>query len=625
MAALKLLFAINHKDTEDKIAAQVRSKCLCVGAVTYREAVLPAILENHADIVLIRDTLGGSLKIEDLIRQIRLECPTVRIIFLSCYRQKGDPLLSALISYGIYDIIISDSVQIQTIVSYIVSPRTFRDVAAYFKPIGIEEEAPQAESAKEKRGGLFDGLFGKKSKTIEVVEAPAIQTEQVNMEALRASLQEEANRRAQQGIQAVIDQAVDAKTKDIRQKLKDTEAALEVANTSLQSQVKSEAASSREVEDIRTQMETKEREYERKLEEMTAIQKQYEERLLATKSAHDPEWFLAKSKELEKEKAELQKELDNMKEELVKAKAAVANNENSVKVDLSMEDGSIVLPDTEEAVPSNPAENHVFLFMGAKHGVGNTTAALNTAATLAAAGQKTLLIELNNHFPLLNHYFEFTNLTTGIDTACAGIGANNFRAIESAIIKPHALSPANRQLGKAYKKLPGGLHFMLFSNPYLLGQSGDGVPRELEGKTFKDLIYFLLIQLKYSYIIVDVQTDDKELFDICVSGGFLADKLAITLTQDPHALASTGYLVTHLAKTPCAKLLKNAVFLVNQYVPSIDPKVNKISKYLSVNAKQCLPLAHSRPEYIKAAMGAVPYIYNSGQSGEYKQVADAIR
>lgn len=623
MTTQRLLFAINHKDTEDKIAAQVRSKCLCVGAVTYREAVLPAILENHADIVLIRDTLGGSLKIEDLIRQIRLECPEVRIIFLSRMRQKGDALISALISYGIYDIIISDSVQIQTIVSYIVSPRTFRDVAAYFKPIGIEEEAP-IPVGKEKKGGLFDGLFGKRAKENEQAEQP-IQPERVNVDALRASLEEEATRKAQQGIQAVIDQAVETQTKEIRQKLKDTEAALEAANISLQSQVKSEAASGREVENIRTQMEAKEREYKQKLEEMAGIQRQYEERLLATKSTHDPEWFLAKSKELEEEKSKLEIALEETRKELEKAKATVSEGENVVQVDFSMEDGSIVLPDTEEATPGNPAENHVFLFVGAKHGVGNTTAALNTAATLAAGGQKTLLIELNNHFPLINHYFEFTNLTAGIDTACAGIKANNYRAIESAIVKPHALTPMNRQLGKAYKKLPGGLHFMLFSNSYLLGQSGDGIPRKLEGEAFKDLIYFLLIQLKYSYIIIDVQSDDPELFNMCVAGGFLADKLVVTLTQDPHALASAGYLITHLAKTPCAKLLRDAVFLVNQYVPSIEPKTPKIAKYLSASGKQCLPLAHSRPEYIKAAMDAVPYVYNSGGSGEYKQVVEVIR
>lgn len=624
MSTLRLLFAINHKDTEDKIAAQVKSKCLCVGAVTYREAVLPAILENHADIVLIRDTLGGALKMEDLVRQIRLECPLVRIIFLSSARPKGDALISMLVSYGVYDIIISDAVQLQTIVSYIINPRTFRDVAAYFKPLAVPDEEAPVSQQKEKKNGFLGGLFGRHDKQPEEEAEPGPSTQPigVNMQALRASLEEEANRKAQQGIDAIIEQAVEQKTKELRQELKDKEAALESANASLQSQVRAEATSSRELEGMRNKLEAMEKEHAEEKASMAAIKAEYEERLLSTKSAHDPEWFLQKSKEMEAENERLQGELTAVKAETERLKQSAHSEEGtpSLKVDYSMEDGSIVLPDDGEAPPANPTENHVFLFMGAKHGVGNTTAALNTAASLAATGQKTLLIELNSHFPLLNHYFEFTNLTAGVDTACSGVKDGNYRAVESAIVKPHALSPANRSLGKAYKKLPGSLHFMLFSNAYLLDSSG-----KLETGAFKDLIYTLLIQLKYSYIIIDVQTDESELFDMCVNGGFLADKLVITLSQDPHALASTGYLVTSLAKTNCSKLLRDAIFLVDQYVPSIDPKLPKMAKYLSASNKQCFAIGLARAEYIKAAMDAVPYIYNSGQSVEYRTIADAIK
>lgn len=620
MATQRLLFAINHKDTEDKISAQVRSKCLCVGAVTYREAVLPAILENHADIVLIRDTLGGALKMEDLIRQIRLECPLVRIIFLSSSRPKGDPLISALVSYGIYDIIISDAVQLQTIVSYIVSPRTFRDVAAYFRPLAIEEE-PVTEQKEKRSSGLFGGLFSRHDKTSVPIEAtPEKQPTAINMDALRASMQEEANRKAQQGIQSIIDQAVEQKTKELRQQLEEKDAALESVNASLQNQARSEAAYSRKIENMRNEMEAMEKSHAEEQAKMAAVKAEYEERLLSTKSAHDPEWFLQRSKELEEEREKLQSELASTKKELEEAKQKAQGAADTPKIDYSLEDGNIVLPDTEEAAPANPAENHVILFIGAKHGVGNTTAALNTAATLAAGGQKTLLVELNSHFPLLNHYFEFTNLTAGIDTACKGVKDGNYRALESAIIKPHALSPANRSLGKAYKRLPGGLHFLLFSNQYLLEPKA-----MLETSAFKDVIYALMMQMKYSYIVLDVQADEPELLNMCVNSGFLADKLVITLSQDPHALASTGYLVTSLAKTATAKLLRNVVFLVNQYVPSLDPKLSKVAKYLSASNKQCLALRLDRAEYVKAAMGAVPYVYNSGQTAEYHAVAETVK
>lgn len=621
MAVQRLLFAINHKDTEDAITAQLGNDYLCVGAVAYREAVLPAITEHHADLVVIRETLGGFLSMEDLAWQIRLECPDVRIIFLASQRRRGDPFLSLLVSYGIYDIIVSDAVQIQTIVSYILHPRTIRDVAVYFKPGTVLEDKPESPQPAAKHGGFLNGLFSRSPKPqeqkLEPDQAPEA-VSGVNMAAIRASIEEAANRRAQQGVQEVIKREVETATRDLQRQLKEKEAALASANASLQGITRSEVSSSREIEILRNQLDALKQEHTKEVVGLQAANKEYEQRLLSTKSTHDPEWFLQKSKELEQERDALAERLKAAQREVEQLRQDAAENADLPRVDYSMEDGTIVLPD--EGQPAAPVigENHVYLFLGSKHGVGNTSAALNTAATLAATGQKTLLIEMNSRFPLLNHFLELTNLTAGIDTACNGVRQGNYRAVEAAIIKPHALMPANRALGKAYKRLPGNLHFMLFTNNYLVNRPG------FDLACFKDVIQALQMQSKYGYIVIDVQSDEPDLFRVCVDGGFLADKLVLTVTQDPHAIASAGYLVTALAKSASAKLLRSMTILVNQYIPSVEPKLGKIAKYLSVSGKQCFAISMAREGYIKSAMAAVPYIYN-GQTGEYQALADAIR
>lgn len=608
----RLLYAINHKSTEDKITEQIKDKIICVGAVTYKEAVLSGIQDNHADVVLIRDTLGGHMKIEDLIRTIRLQCPLVRIVFLSSSRRKGDGLISTLIGYGIYDIIISDSVSIQAIVSYLLEPRNFRDVAAYYKPLAFEEPEEEEEKTPKKSGfSLFRPKKAIPEKPTAEIKESAAPT--ADLEALRSAIEEEANRKAQVNIQKVIDKEVESKTKELRRQLQETEAALSSANSSLNGQLKNEATAGRELNDARNRIVALEKESADKTLELERVKREYEASLRSTQTTKDPEWFLKRSQELESEIEKLKQELKESKEK---------EGSGGVQVDYAM-DGRIILPDLDQYTATDPSDNHVFLFMGAKHGVGTTTAALNAATVLASTGQKVLLIELNSKYPMLNQYFEFTNLTAGVDTACAGMSNGNFKAMEAAIIKPHGLSPANRALGKTYAKLPGGLHFMLLSNTYLLAQKNGRA--NLEATALKDLIYASLIQLKYSYIIVDVQPDERDLYETCVNAGFASDKLVLVLSQDPHALASAGYLLTDIAKSPSGKLIKNATYLIDQAVNGgLDTK--KIAKYLSVDAKQMLAISSDREGHMKAATSGLPYIFQNGPCEmEYRALAEKIK
>ena len=133
----KLLFAINHRKTEEMISEYLAGEYLPVGAVTYKEAIIEQLHATGAETVLIRDSLPGSTSLEGLLKRIRVECPDVRIVLICSHRPKNDPFLQEVVGLAIYDIINSDRPTVAEISSYIKTPRTYRDAAQY--GIGLPE------------------------------------------------------------------------------------------------------------------------------------------------------------------------------------------------------------------------------------------------------------------------------------------------------------------------------------------------------------------------------------------------------------------------------------------------------------------------------------------------------
>ena len=129
----KILYAINHRQTEEAINQRISQEYLQVGAVTYKEAVLEQLKNTGADTLLIRESLPGSTPIERLLNRVRIEYPNLRIIVICFERPKQDPFLQQLVNWAIYDIINSDKTTIAEICSYILTPRTYRDAAQYGK------------------------------------------------------------------------------------------------------------------------------------------------------------------------------------------------------------------------------------------------------------------------------------------------------------------------------------------------------------------------------------------------------------------------------------------------------------------------------------------------------------
>lgn len=270
-----------------------------------------------------------------------------------------------------------------------------------------------------------------------------------------------------------------------------------------------------------------------------------------------------------------------------------------------------LLPDDTVYTASN-ASPQTILMIGAKHGIGTTTVALNLATSLAGRGYKTLLVEVNPSFPMLNSYFEFTHVPYGIDEAMTSIASGDISSIERAIIRPHGLRPSNNTLSKIYKKLPAGLHFMLFSNESLLNHSYEQNCFLTEATIYTFLGYLTKRQ-QYSHIILDIQCDDHRLLQSILNSGYPIDKLCMVMTQDPHALMTAGNLITTLSRAHVSSLVASGEFVINRYNPNADTNQKKIESMLHIGAAQISKFSEDSDGYLAAIHAGLPYLLNKGR------------
>jgi len=231
----KILYALNHQAAEESITASLdKTKFIVVGAVTYREAVLSTIPNNHPDILVIRDTLGGSIDIQELLRKVRFSWPEVRIVLITRSLPVNHPLLVNAVRLGIYDIIRSDSASLDEIRARIMTPGTINDVKDYF-PASDDDKDPVVADEKNVKPGFLGSLFGGKKNVkgnAPVIAIPE-RTAEINIDQLRETIRHEERKKLQNEIDQKVaegmNKALKAKAgemEDLRRRLSDSEAAV---------------------------------------------------------------------------------------------------------------------------------------------------------------------------------------------------------------------------------------------------------------------------------------------------------------------------------------------------------------------------------------------------------------
>ena len=135
----KVLFAINSRQLEETLEHDLKREFEFVGSATYREILKDKIAKTNPDIVLIREGLPGKEPILNILYEIRTKYKNVRVIFMTAKRKPGDMILSEIVSYGIYDIILGERVRKADIVGMMRKAASFED-ASYLRKVSQLDE-----------------------------------------------------------------------------------------------------------------------------------------------------------------------------------------------------------------------------------------------------------------------------------------------------------------------------------------------------------------------------------------------------------------------------------------------------------------------------------------------------
>jgi len=245
----------------------------------------------------------------------------------------------------------------------------------------------------------------------------------------------------------------------------------------------------------------------------------------------------------------------------------------------------------------------IITFMGAKHGVGNTSIALNTAVMLAQKKQRVIFIEMNDRNPSVGYWYELGYVEDGIDKALSGLEENKFEWIEEAIIPTSELRKKESLLQKNYKKFPEGLDFMFYSNRFLTREPEDLLFTN-ESLT-KDLYLYLLFQLEYDYIVIDVSSDIWS--DTTKNALMYSNKIFMTVTQDVSTIGHAVYLLNELNKKGI-HIQKKIHYIVNKFEKA-ELGLKEIEEW--IQASEVLTVPCMNKEFINSNFIGMPIVLAS--------------
>lgn len=665
----KILYAVNSKPIEDVVTrsldAQTNGGYVKVGAAAYREKVLPDLKQSGADILLYREDLKGSTDIFELLRQVRENFPDVRIIFMGNRHETTSRLICSLVFLGIYDILCGDTIPAADLVDIILHPHNFGDVAKYFHASYMNdylpEETQQASSPQETgKKGLFGGLmkgFGglslkpgaSQEQTQEAPQAAApaapavkvVQAPTVDMDAMRDAMLEDARRQAQQELGQLVADGVALQTLNMKEELEKQRDTITQLAADLREKTASEADLKNKLSEAIKLRNAAEDQLIKFQENAEFTTQQYQAQLVQLQTTKSADWYHEQTEKWLAERAHYKSVIDEQTQKINALTSSLADmtrakDELSREVaerDQKLENMTLAVPrdvtsaidDTLEGdyviVPDEDTEyrqmasggGRIIAFMGTKHGAGCSTIALNTAVALANAGFKTCYLEINRQFPMVAGFFEFNNIALGLDTALAALQQANYTMASRCIIKPHAVKTNNKNLMKIYNRLPGPLHFLLYSNDFV-NRCRMGSAPYLSEEDIKNLTYFLTVKERYSYVILDIQPDDQNALNMVLTSQFRAHQLVMVMTQDTHGIKTAGMMITALARSQGRDLVQNTEFVVNQFSPRNKMSINNICDILHIPARRVSKISLDSEGYMAANYAMVPYVLSNGKN-----------
>lgn len=247
--------------------------------------------------------------------------------------------------------------------------------------------------------------------------------------------------------------------------------------------------------------------------------------------------------------------------------------------------------------PMGSSKERIITFVGGKTGVGTTSIAINVAFSLAQDGNKVIFVEFNDKYPAASYWYDLNLVDEGIDTFLAHLKNENYKKLENTIIRSKDIKLEKSDMQRNYKKFPDNIDFLFFSKEYLSGTKD----REDLGDV-KELFMYLLYQLGYDYVILDVPSDITN--KATENALLFSNTIFSVVTPDVSSIGYHLFNLNNLSKKGINVNSKNN-YILNRYVKTSFSD-NSIANWLGVT--DFLKIYEHSGEFIEANLEGLPVI-----------------
>ena len=145
-----ILMGIGYANWENELIRKLKleKRFVFTEVAIDRGSIIAKVKQYKPDIAIFREALTGQGDWLEIIYTLRKTMPELRIIFITKMRDVGDEFLSALTSYGVYDLMVGDSLRTNDVIEVVLRPRTFDDISKYIPEVVIGEDGKKIYTTK---------------------------------------------------------------------------------------------------------------------------------------------------------------------------------------------------------------------------------------------------------------------------------------------------------------------------------------------------------------------------------------------------------------------------------------------------------------------------------------------
>ena len=567
---MKIILAIGNTQVEDALITSLPEKCKVVGVAPYREAILTKLEEAPStEVVLIRDNLKGSLPILSLIHNVRTNYPHCRIILMTKQREAGDPFLSEVVSFGIWDIIVGSKSSVSLMIDYILKPRTFKDVERYQirKMISEEDETVVKKQPIEETQSEVSEPTGSPSSIENNQERqvnPPISKQRLKHRGL--NFQEHSAQTSVENFQLDSTESLEDdmvfNLDDVSFNLESSNEVPVAPNKKMFSKHKfSGSSQSQGMELSNSTIETPKQtqSISKPIPVPTPIPTPVPTPMPvpmptpATESLPNQRVKTKPTSNVNHESLSHSEKTTNTSSFMEKVKKPKLFSNDDMKGIQKPKKSQIKAFQTE--IKNSPI---VMSLIGTRGGVGTTQTGLNLAIALANKKNRVLFVELNDSDIPFTYLYQLGNLSNGLETALEIVASPGLQDVSSYVSRIRDLKRSNdKGLANIASKYPDTLDFLAFSQFFDRETATNYHPEAL-----KELLMGLLLSEGYQYIILDVNLrSDKCLIEQALSS---SRYIIPIVTQN---VLTVGQSIDYLSKihSNLFDLNQKVYLLINRY------------------------------------------------------------